>query len=96
MKTITVKNMKLNIKGCGNCPFMVNDVDFDKVGNEYFLYCNLLRTSGEKEIIIGCFSDEDFDWSDINNPKEPEEMSKVLDNCPLKKEEITLKLEENE
>lgn len=76
------------VNNCGNCPFMVLDMDFDVVGYDTLCYCNLLvlKQDLHNNSIVA------YDTYEYQN-KEVPELQTVLPNCPLLKEEINIKYE---
>ena len=93
--------MKINIKYCNDCPFCITDWDPDAVGYDTFVYCQLLRALSEtgrvddfiavydsyKESCSQCEEEEEHECSCSSRLYTP------LKDCPLRKEELTLKLE---
>ena len=35
--------MKIEVTNCMNCPFVVEDIDYDSTGKEVCISCNLLK-----------------------------------------------------
>lgn len=75
------------VNNCGNCPFMVVDVDYDCVGHDTLCFCNFKRHESKHNNIIVSYDGYKFE------DKEVPELQTVLSNCPLLKEEINIKYE---
>lgn len=76
--------MTIEVKNCASCPFRVDEFDPDSIGYDTTAYCNNLKYLPNSYIIVSFDSCEE----DIDIP----ELMKVKDNCPLLKDEITIKL----
>ena len=75
--------MNINVKSCSECPFLIKDIDNNVIGADTCLYCNLLV---EKNFIV-CYDS-------YENKELPFKIThEVLPNCPLLKEEITIKFD---
>lgn len=75
--------MKLRIKSCRDCPFLIKDVDNNVIGADTCFYCNLLK---EKNFIV-CYDS-------FENIELPYKLThEVLPNCPLLKEEIIVEID---
>lgn len=74
--------MKIEVINCNNCPFFIEDVDFDAIGNEVCCSCGLLKNFNTpyKDYQMGCFEYENM------------QILKPLTNCPLKTEDINITL----
>lgn len=80
------------IKSCDTCPFMVSDIDYNSVGSEVYCYCNLIKNTSPGENTIGIFSDDEF-FTDLDLRLSK---GKVLEDCPLKENNISLELKTEE
>jgi hypothetical protein len=80
--------MKIQVNNCLKCPFIVEDVDFDSVGNEICTSCNLLkflRLEHIEEHRFRSFNYEEWFEQEYLEPSE---------HCPLKNmDKIEIKLE---
>lgn len=76
----------MTVNNCGNCPFMITEVDYDTIGYDTLHYCNLIRF---RELV---FTDNNIAVCDSYDDP-PKELETVLPNCPLLKEEINIKYE---
>lgn len=73
--------MKIETTGCIDCQLCVMDINYDSMRDPYFAYCNFFRKIGGGYIGSGQEEENCFE----NKPK-------TLKDCPLLKEEITIKL----
>ena len=70
--------MKIQVNNCFNCPFLVEDLDFDSVGNEICASCNLLKFLRLEHIEEHRFRSFDYEeWIEM-------EYLEPLEKCPLK------------
>ena len=78
------------ISNCSECPFAYHDIDYNSCGKDTILDCVLAMNLNQNNYILDC-----YDSSDIEDESyEPE--YNIPDWCPLKKEELTIKIKENE
>jgi len=70
--------MEIKVNNCSNCPFLVTEMDFNSIGNEVCVSCNLLKFSKLEQIEKHRFR--------IFGYEELEEMEYLepLEHCPLK------------
>lgn len=47
--------MEINISRCSECPFSVIDIDYDCVGNDTIIFCQLTRHLNKPDSIIDCY-----------------------------------------
>jgi hypothetical protein len=52
--------MEIKVKNCNGCPFCVTDIDYECVGNDTLLSCNLASMIKPSETIIGSYSSSDL------------------------------------
>lgn len=80
--------MKIQVTNCLNCPFIVEDVDFDSVGSEICTSCNLLKFLRLEHIEEHRFRSFNYEkWTEM-------EYLEPLEKCPLKNiDKIEIKLE---
>lgn len=71
--------MNIKVNNCDNCPFMVVEIDFNSVGNEVLITCNLLKFLKIERINNNYRSFDYEEWCNIS-------YLKSLEKCPLKKE----------
>ena len=77
--------MKVKVTNCLDCPFMIEEIDFDSVGNEVCIDCNLLKFLKLEKLSEHKFRFFDYqEWFNLNYLKQ-------LDNCPLKNDKIEIK-----
>ena len=74
---------------CQKCLFYITDVDYDSAGLEYYTYCSLIKKLIGWDYTIGVFSEKELEEQDTK-----EKLNSVLENCPLKTGQITVKLDE--
>lgn len=77
--------MTITITNCGNCIFRINHVDFNSIGYDTVDSCGLIRHLTGDYVAIAAY--------DSFNEEEIFELKTILKDCPLKQEEITVKLE---
>ena len=70
--------MKIQVTNCLNCPFIVEDVDFDSVGSEMCLSCNLIKFTELESLSKNKLRVFDYEkWTEM-------EYLEPLEKCPLK------------
>ena len=70
--------MKIQVNNCLKCPFLIEDVDFDSVGNEICTSCNLLKFLRLEHIEEHRFRSFNYEeWIEM-------EYLEPLEHCPLK------------
>ena len=80
--------MKIQVTNCLNCPFIVEDVNFDSVGSEVCISCNLLKFLNLERMNYQLY--RYFDYEEWYN----QEYLEPLEKCPLKNiDKIEIKLE---
>lgn len=69
--------MEINVISCNNCPFCIKDWDPNAVGNDMYVFCNLMQfiTDDQEQVndIIDCFNTYKRSNWDVKTP----------DWCPL-------------
>jgi hypothetical protein len=66
------------VNNCGNCPFMVTEINHDSPGTEIMISCNLIPFLKLEQLSHNRFRTFDYNtWLDLNY-LEP------LEHCPLK------------
>lgn len=70
--------VEIKVNNCSNCPFLVTEMDFNSIGNEVCVSCNLLKFLKLKQVEKHRFR--------IFGYEELEEMGYLepLEHCPLK------------
>ena len=72
--------MKVNVTNCLDCPFIVEDLDFNSTSKEMSISCNLLKFLNLKRMNYQLYRYFDYEeWYD-------KEYLEPLEKCPLKKE----------
>ena len=80
--------MKVNVTNCLNCPFIVEDLDFNSTSKEMSISCNLLKFLNLEKMNYQLY--RYFDYEEWFNQKYLE----PLEKCPLKEiNKIEIKLE---
>ena len=80
--------MKVNVTNCLDCPFIVEDIDFDSTSKEVCISCNLLKFLNLKRMNYQLYRYFDYEeWYD-------KEYLEPLEHCPLKNmDKIEIKYE---
>ena len=79
--------MKIQVNNCFNCPFMVEDLDFNSTSKEMCISCNLLKFLNLERMNYQLY--RYFDYEEWYNQKYLE----PLEKCPLKNiDKIEIKL----
>lgn len=76
--------MMINVTNCGDCVFRIHNVDFNSMGYDTVDSCGLIQHLKGNYVAIAAY--------DSYNEEEIPELKRTLPNCPLKKQEITVKL----
>ena len=71
------------ISNCSECPFAYHDINYESCGNDTILDCVLAMNLKQNEYILDCYDSDDEDYK---------RKYEIPDWCPLKKEELILKL----
>ena len=80
--------MKIQVNNCLDCPFMVEDLDFNSTSKEMCISCNLLKLMRLEKMGEHIF--RYFDYEEWFN----QEYLEPLEKCPLKNiDKIEIKLE---
>ena len=70
--------MKIQVTNCLNCPFIVEDVDFESTTKEVCISCNLLKFLKLEHIEKHRFKSFNYEeWTEM-------EYLEPLEHCPLK------------
>lgn len=70
--------MKIQVNNCLKCPFLIEDVDFDSIGSEMCLSCNLIKFTELESLNKNKLRVFDYEeWTEI-------EYLEPLEHCPLK------------
>ena len=51
--------MEINVSRCGECPFCVTDIDYECVGNDTIIYCQLAQHLNKPNSIIDSYNSYD-------------------------------------
>ena len=79
--------MKVNVTNCLDCPFIVEDIDFNSTSKEVCISCNLLKFLNLERMNYQLY--RYFDYEEWYNQKYLE----PLEKCPLKNiDKIEIKL----
>ena len=79
--------MKAKVTNCLDCPFIVEDIDFDSTSKEVCISCNLLKFLNLERMNYQLY--RYFDYEEWYNQKYLE----PLEKCPLKEiDKIEIKL----
>lgn len=79
--------MKVNVTNCLDCPFIVEDLDFNSTSKEMCISCNLLKFLNLERMNYQLY--RYFDYEEWYNQKYLE----PLEKCPLKNiDKIEIKL----
>ena len=70
--------MEIKVNNCSNCPFLVTEMDFNSIGNEVCVSCNLLKFLKLEQVEKHRFRIFDYEkWVEM-------EYLEPLEHCPLK------------
>ena len=70
--------MTIKVNNCSNCPFLVTEMDFNSIGKEVCISCNLLKFLRLEHIEQHRFRIFGYEeWTEM-------EYLKPLKDCPLK------------
>jgi len=80
----TNSKIDINVTSCADCPFMY--VGIEGLTGDELDYCELLLMSSK-------FNDDEY-YKHVKDSNEAIRKNKVLDDCPLKKEDVHISLNE--
>ena len=84
--------MNINITNCGDCIFRESDIDFDSVGDDTVDSCILLRKAYYENRSKDKIRNYTIAVYDSYEDKPIVELTEVLPDCPLIKDDLTIKL----
>ena len=70
--------MEIKVNNCSNCPFLVTEMDFNSIGNEVCVSCNLLKFLKLEQVEKHRFRIFGYEELEEIGYLEP------LERCPLK------------
>lgn len=76
--------MTINVTNCGDCIFRIHHVDYNSMGHDTIDSCELIQHLRGNYVGIAVY--------DSYNEEEIPELKTTLLNCPLKEQEIIVKL----
>ena len=79
--------MKIKVTNCIDCPFVVEDIDYDSTGKEVCISCNLLKFLKLERMDYHTYRYFDYEkWFEMN-------YLESLEKCPLKQDKIEIQYE---